>query len=452
MKARRQSRSDRARIWASGIAERENKHTQAVQRTKVRLWKAVGVTLVALLSTAAPVPARADAASVPEYVSPASRPLLSARDQTELAKRIERLAERVVSEGQVNGLAIAMVQDDTILLERGFGVIDSASRVPVGSDTVFRVASLSKAFAATLSAMLVEDGALRWDTRVADHLPAFKLRNLQSAQVLTLKDILSHRVGLPYNTHDRLLEADEPYPLLVAKLETAPSICDAGQCYGYQNIAFSLAGDLVFAATGDFYSHQVEKRLFHPLGMYGATYGRDALEASPSWARPHVRRGGRWVAVRPKETYYRIPPAAGVNASVHDMALWLQAQLGRRPDVISPDVLASVQSKLVETPGELRGPPWRRDRLRTAHYGLGWRVYDYAGTDLVFHGGAVQGYRAMLGFLPEHGFGIVMLWNCESGVPAGLFPTALDRYLGLTSRDWLELHKIAPRSSARRRR
>jgi beta-lactamase class C len=411
-----------------------------------------GVTLLALLAPSLPDRALADAASLPALVAPASRPLLSARDQTELARRIERLAERVISEGQVSGLAVAMVQDDTILLERGFGVADSASRTAVDSDTVFRVASLSKAFAATLSAMLVEDGALRWDTRVADHLPAFKLRNLQSAQILTLKDILSHRVGLPYNTHDRLLEADEPYPLLVAKLETVPPICDAGQCYGYQNIAFSLAGDLVFAATGDFYSHQVEKRLFHPLGMYGATYGRDALEASPVWARPHVRRGGRWVAVRPKETYYRIPPAAGVNASVHDMALWLQAQLGRRPDVISPDVLASVQSKLVETPGELRSSPWRRERLREAHYGLGWRVYDYAGSTLVFHAGAVQGYRAMLGFLPEHGFGIVMLWNCESGVPGGLFPTALDRYLGLPTRDWLELHKIAPRASVKRRR
>jgi beta-lactamase class C len=428
-----------------------------VQRTKARLFRAPHVTLpaaalCAVLAAGAPTPVRADAASVPEYVSPASRPLLSPRDQGALAKQIERLAERVITEGKVSGLAIAIVQDDTILLERGFGVADTASRTPVGSDTVFRVASLSKAFASTLSAMLVEDGALRWDTRVADHLPAFKLRNLQSAQSLTVKDILSHRVGLPYNTHDRLLEADEPYPLLVAKLETVPPLCEAGQCYSYQNVAFSLIGDMVFAATGDFYSHQVEKRLFHPLGMYSATYGRDALEANADWARPHVRRNGRWVAVRPKETYYRVPPAAGVNASVHDMALWLQAQMGRRPDVISPDVIASVQAKLVETPGELRGSPWRRDRLREAHYGLGWRLYDYAGTPLVFHGGAVQGYRAMLGFLPDHGFGIVMLWNCESGVPSGLFPTALDRYLGLSQRDWLELHKLAPRPPARKRR
>ena len=402
------------------------------------------------LILALPLVAAADAPSLPAPVAPSSQPLLSPRDQSALAKQIQALGQRVTTEARLSGLAIAIVQDDTILLEQGFGVVDSGTKHAVGTDTVFRLASLSKAFAGTLSAMLVDDGALRWDTRVADHLPAFKLRNLQAAQTLTVKDILSHRAGLPHNTYDRQLEADEPYPLLVAKLDGVAPICDAGQCYSYQNIAFSLIGDLVFAATGDFYSHQVEKRLFHPLGMYNATYGRDALEASASWARPHVRRAGRWIAVRPKETYYRIPPAAGVNASIHDLALWMQAQLGRRPDVVTPDVLASVQAELVETPGELRGSPWRRERLNAAHYGLGWRIYDYGGRRLIFHGGAVQGYRASVGLLPEHGFGIAVVWNSESGVPWGLLPTALDRYLGLPQRDWLELHKLRP--PARRRR
>ena len=426
------------------------KHTQAVRRTKVRLTHWLQVTLAALAALPAVVPAL-DAAPPPALAAKAVRPLLAPREQQALAKTVERLAERIVAEARVTGLAVTVVQGDTVLLERGFGVIDSSANQAVGSDTVFRIASLSKAFAGTLAAMLVEEGALRWDTRLVDHLPAFKLKNLASAQSITVKDILSHQVGLPHNTHDRLLEADEPYPLLVAKLGTVPTICDAGQCYSYQNIAFALIGDLVFAATGDFYSHQVEKRLFHPLGMYNATYGRDALEASASWARPHIRNRGRWVPVRPKETYYRIPPAAGVNASIHDLGLWLRAQMGQRPEVISSEVLASVQSPLVATPTELSASPWRRERLDDAHYGLGWRVYDYAGTPLVFHAGAVQGYRALIGFLPEHGFGMAMVWNCESGVPTGLFPMALDRYLGLPQRDWLELHKAAQKTPRRRR-
>lgn len=420
-----------------------------MQHTKARLIPWLQVTLAVSTALPAALPAL-DAAPLPVHSAKATRPLLSPRDQSALAKTIDRLGDRVIDEAKVNGLAIVIVQDDAVLLERGYGWTDSASKQPVGTDTVFRIASLSKAFAGTLAAMLVEEGALRWDTRLVDHLPAFKLKNLASSQSVTVKDILSHQAGLPHNTHDRLLEADEPYPLLVAKLESVPTICAAGQCYSYQNIAFSLIGDMVFAATGDFYSHQVEKRIFHPLSMYSATFGRDALEASPSWARPHVRNNGRWIPVRPKETYYRIPPAAGVNASIHDLGLWLRAQMGQRPDVISEDVLAGVQSPLVATPTEMRGSPWRRERLADAHYGLGWRVADYSGTPLVFHAGAVQGYRGIIGFLPEHGFGVAMVWNCESGVPMGLLPTALDRYLGLPQRDWLELHKVVPRSRRRR--
>lgn len=374
-----------------------------------------------------------------------------APDFTPQAREIERLAEGVVNQSRIPGMAMAIVQDGKVVSLRGYGVVDSRNPQPVGPDTVFRIASLSKAFASTLSAMLVSEGAMNWDTPIANQLPAFKLRDLQGAQRVSVRDVLSHRVGLAWNTYDRDLEADQPYQLLAERLSQAPMACSPGQCYAYQNIAFSLVGDLVFASTGDFYSHQVEKRIFHPLGMYGSTFGRDGLEASASWARPHVRSGGKWLAVRPKETYYRIPPAAGVNASVHDMAQWLIAQMGHRPDVLSPEILNEIQTPQVATPGEIRGSSWRRERLVSAYYGLGWRIYDYAGHTLVFHAGAVQGYRALMAFLPDRDIGLVILWNSESAMPVGLMPTTLDRALGLPAREWLapEPVQAAPR---RRRR
>lgn len=427
------------------------KHTQDMPRTKARLRALPRVTRIAtaLAAFALLLPAtavHADSAAPPRSLAAAHRPLLSERDQAALATRIAALSERIVGDAKVAGMAVTVVQDDTVLLERGFGVLQVGKPDKVDADTVFRLASLSKAFAGTMSALLVQDGAMRWDTRIAEHLPAFKLRNMQTAQALTVKDILSHRVGIPHNTHDRLLEEDEPYPVLASRLAEANTICEDGQCYSYQNIAFSLIGDMTFAATGDFYSHQVEKRIFHPLGMYGATFGREALEASPSWARPHVRaRGGGWLPVRPKENYYRIPPAAGVNASIRDLSVWLRAQMGAFPEVLPDDVLASVQAPLVRTPGELNGSPWRRERLRDAHYALGWRVFDYQGHTVVYHAGAVQGYRGMIAFLPENGFGMAVLWNCESAVPSGLLPTTLDRYLGLPQKDWLELDRFKPR-------
>lgn len=406
-------------------------------------------TLLVGLPAALPHAEPLATAAAPAVAAPPSPPRLARREQKALADRIERLAERILREAGGSGMAIAIVQDDAVLLERGFGVTDVGSGEKVDADTVFRLASLSKAFAGTVAAMLAQEGALQWDARIVDHLPAFKLRNIQSAQTLSVEDILSHRVGLPYNTFDRLLEQDEPYPLLVAKLGEIDPVCEAGECYGYQNIAFSLIGDMVFATTGDFYTHQVEKRIFHPLGMYTATYGRDGLEASARWARPHIRRNGRWTPVRPKETYYRIPPAAGVNASVHDLSLWMRAHLGQAPEVMDSALLETVHAPLVATPGELGGSAWRRERLRDAHYALGWRIYDYAGHTLVYHGGAVQGYRAVMGLLPERGFGMVVLWNSESGVPGGLLATALDQVLKLPQRDWVQLDAPTPRGRLR---
>lgn len=355
------------------------------------------------------------------------------------ARELERLAARVVSEARIPGLAIAVVHNGEIVTARGFGVTEAGKKQPVTADTVFRLASLSKTFAGTLAALLVREGTLSWDAHITSYLPQFRLQDMQSAQNLTVLDILSHRVGLPFNSFDRDLEADQPFPLLVAKLDQVPVTCSPGDCYAYQNIAFSLIGDVAFAVTGDFYYHLVEKRLFHPLGMDTATYGRDALEASASWARPHVRARGRWLPVRPKESYYRIPPAAGVNASVHDLAQWLIAQSGHRPDVLPDSVLESVHAARVRTPDQLHGAPWRQTRLRDAHYGVGWRVMDYAGHPLLYHAGAVQGYRAIIGILPERDLGVVILWNSESGAPSGLFPTLLDHALKLPAHDWLRL-------------
>src|SRR5690606_13329705 len=107
-----------------------------------------------------------------------------------------------------------------------------------------------------------------------------------------------------------------------------------------------------------------------------------ALEASGNWARPHVRRRDGWATVRPKETYYRIPPAAGINASARDMAQWMIAQLGHRPEVLPPELLQEVQRPRVQTPDQLGSSGWRRARLRDAWYALGWRVLDYQGERL----------------------------------------------------------------------
>jgi beta-lactamase class C len=374
-------------------------------------------------------------ASEPTRATATVRPALP--DISRSAREVEALAAFVVAKRNLPGMAMVIVQGDRVVALRGFGTTEAGGGEPVTPDTAFRLASLSKGFAATLSSQLVQEEAMSWDSPIVEKLPAFKLRDYNRAQQVSVRDVLAQKVGIARNTYDRDLEANVPYPLLAERLSDAPMECGTGDCYGYQNVAFSLIGDLVFAATGDFYAHQVETRIFHPLGMTSSTYGREGLEGSAHWARPHVRRGSGWTAVRPKETYYHVPPAAGVNSTARDMGEWLKAQMGFRPDVLPPAVLNPIHTPQVATPGEMRGSRWRRERLRNAYYGMGWRVFDYSGHTLLFHGGAVQGYRGLIGILPDEQVGIVVLWNSESAAPSGLLPSLLDRVLGLPPEDWV---------------
>ena len=371
---------------------------------------------------------------------PASPQTIPALD----VRGFEAVAQQLVAGGRIPGLAVAIVQNGRVLSARGYGVTDARNGEPVDAHTVFRLASLSKSFAGTVTGMLVNDGVLRWDSRLTDYVPDFRLSMPNAAQQVTVADLLSHRVGLTHNAYDRDLEGNADFHALTVKMASAPMTCAPGQCYAYQNVAFSLVGDVVFAATGQFYSEEVVRRIFKPLGMHDASYGLEGIEASARWAKPHVRGGGGWVPLRPKPTYYRVAPAAGVNASISDMAQYLIAQTGHRPDVLPAPLLATLHSSLIETPGELRGASWRRTRLSSAGYALGWRVFDYAGHDLIFHGGAVQGYRGAMALLPDRDLGIAILWNSESALPSGLLPTIIDSALGLGDGQWLDEKIAAP--------
>ncbi len=416
----------------------------------MRFRRSIFLALVAttLLAGVQTLVVAASASPVAAPTAPAP-PRAEAARVTGIVAAFDANAEALIATGRAIGLATVVVYRGGVVSARGHGVTDITTGRPVTTATVFRLASLSKGFAAALAALLVEDGFLSWDTKVQELVPSFQLADTRQTGLVTLRDLMSHRVGLAYNALDRLLEQDEPYPLLVYKLREQPMRCGVGDCFGYQNVAFSLVGDMTFATTGNFYSYEVERRIFHPLGMTGATFGRDALEASASWARPHVRGPRGWEVRRPKETYYRVVPAAGVNATIEDVAKWLNAQLGHAPDVLAPALLAQLHTPVVATPGETARVPWRRERVLDAQYGLGFRIYDYAGHRLVFHGGAVQGYRTMLAFLPDHDLGVALLWNSESPHPSGLLPDLLDAYLGLPARDWTELgpraHGIASR-------
>lgn len=401
----------------------------------------------------------------PAYAGPSNRlhaPASKSSDPTEGRLPPARLRKtltdyrhwlkQLIDRDAVAGLATAVVYNDKVVFERTVGYADATTRQPVTPHTVFRLASLSKAFATALTGLLVDNGKLSWDTKLVDVLPYFKLKNMQAADKATVGDILGQRLGLPRNTYDNMLEDDIPYEELVRKLDEVKLVCGVGQCYGYQNVAFGMIGDVIFARTGDFFYHLVEKRLFYPLGMHTASYGLAALKSSKSWARPHHASRHGWIPFEPNETYYRVAPAAGVNASLRDMEKWLIAQMGGRPDVLSKALLNVLHTPGINTPSELYATPWRRARLTAAHYALGWRVYTYAGETLIYHAGAVAGYRTMIGFFPKYHVGVVTMWNSSGPIPGGLMPMVFDDLLGLRHVDWAGLDKKPEHRKSRARR
>ena len=190
-------------------------------------------------------------------------------------------------------------------------------------------------------------------------------------------------------------------------------VCDPGQCYGYQNSLFSLVDPLIERATAIPYKTLVQQRLFKPLDMATASIGYESFISNPNHAEPHAWRRSKWTTVPVQKNYYRAAPAAGVNASILDVGKWVQAQLGNKPNVLSPGMVGNLQKPRIKTRRELYRKQWKTV-LSNAYYGLGWRIYQLGDEELIYHGGWVSGFRADVAFSPKHDIGMAVLLNAES--------------------------------------
>lgn len=282
----------------------------------------------------------------------------------------------------------------------------------INADTLFRLASVSKTFTAALMAKLVENNQLQWNTPVSTLAPQF---NPLSGDPIILQDILGQSSGFMPNAYDNLIEANYDPKRVLQMLAKLKPLCKPGRCYTYQNTLLGSI-DQYFEQHDTSYANEIEKRLFLPLGMPHASVGKQALIQSKNWAKPHIAVArNRYRQTKVKDSYYRFAPAAGINASIKDMAIWLKAMLGEYPHVLSPALIERLTRSHIKTKKELYRRHWR-EHLSDAHYGLGWRVYQFADYPLVYHGGWVQGYRADVAFAPTQGVGFAMLTNAETNL------------------------------------
>lgn len=353
-------------------------------------------------------------------------------------KRLDERLQRLIAEKSMVGLAVGIIENGDIRFLKGYGVTDADGQ-PVTTDTIFRWASVSKGVAADMVAKLAAEGKLSVDDPIAKYSTSLRLPGGNEHKA-TVADVLSHQLGLFAHANDSKLEDGGDARLLRADLGSLSAICSPGQCHAYQNVAYDAASDVVEKVTGMPYQQAVEQQLFRPLGMNSATLTRDGLLTAPSWAKPH--QGGKGSkAVEVTDSYYRVPAAGGVNSSIKDLALWMRAQMGQDPSILPGAALAAVQTPRAATPGELSRMRKFRERLAKTSYGLGWRIYDYAGHNVIAHRGGVTGYRSLVMFDPALKSGVVALWNSSTNQPGGLEFEVMDMLYKLPAKDWMELDR-----------
>lgn len=325
------------------------------------------------------------------------------------------------------GAAIAIVKDSTVVYLKGFGVRELGTRDSVDAHTVFRIASVSKCFASFLTGIMVEEGKLHLDDHVALYVPGFSLKSPEETSKLNLRHVLSHRTGLPVHAYTNLVEEGLPLNEMLDRLKDVPMSSRVGQLYSYQNVAYSLIGEAIRNGTGKSYEAWMMEKVFGPLEMKDASIDYFSMITSKNHAKPHmpVRRGG-WRRVSINNTYYNVSPAGGVNASISDMAQWMIALLGHRPDVISKAMLDTLYKPLVYAPSKNRNYG-RAQRYSHSYYGLGWRILTFPDDTLVYHGGFVNGFRSEVAVSRKDNLAICILANA----PGELADTAIPIFLNI---------------------
>ncbi|MEX2130886.1 MAG: serine hydrolase domain-containing protein [Pseudohongiellaceae bacterium] len=326
---------------------------------------------------------------------------------------------------QLPGVAVAIVSREAVLDVRTWGVRNQQSIEPVTAQSLFRIASMSKTFAGTVATLLVEQEKLQsWDTPIKTLFPQIQIGSGTGSNTITLKNIVSHTTGLMPHAYSNMLDDGVAYEKIREKFKEIPTVCQPGECYGYQNVIFSLIGDVVELSTRQSYEQYLYEHLFLPLGMSSASTGLETFESNSNHTSPHRKVRGSWRPTTNNPAYYSVAPAAGINASILDMAIWARANLGAFPEVLPPALLQAAHKPVVETPYGNYFNRW--EGVEHAYYAMGWRVLDFRGHRVVHHGGGVRGFRSEMALVPEKNLGIVVLFNAETNFANDIVPAFLE--------------------------
>lgn len=369
---------------------------------------------------------------------------------------IEDIRERF----EVPAMAVAIVKDGQVVLERGYGTRDLEAKVPVDANTLFAIASNTKAFTAASLSMLADEGKLDMDDRVIEHLPWFRMSDSYVTGEMRIRDLLAHRSGLGLGAGDLLYWPGSQYTTeeVARRLKDVPLKNGFRDRYAYDNILFGVAQLVVEAASGQSYKDFLQTRVFTPLGMDDTRFNSDFLQAGDNVATGYAPADFTTLVAAPRVSWNNVSGAGGIYSSVHDLTRWVRVQLDGGVMSGEGDNARRLFSEKRQremwsmiTPIPVRKPSVPELAAATpnyAGYGEGWSLSDYRGRKLVWHTGGWPGFVSRITLVPEQGLGVIVLTSAEQG---GAFQAAtmrvLDAYLDGPRTDWTSAY-LASRGNA----
>lgn len=344
---------------------------------------------------------------------------------------IEQAAEAALAAYDVPGFSVGIIKDGKVVMAKGFGVLEKGQDTPVDEHSIFAIASNTKAFIGTGLSLLAEEEKLSLDDPVRQHLPYFGLYDDYVSNHATIRDLLSHRMGLGTFSGDVIwykseLSARE----VVERVQFVDQAYEWRAGYGYTNLMFITAGEVIGAVSGQPWNEFLADRFFQPLGMTRTFTSINKLAGLDNVATPHITRHDNQAI--PYANWDNMGAAGGILSSAHDMLRWIELQLDQG-EFRGQRIFAEATQTECWKP---HNPIGTSENFLS--YGLGWFLYTKGDQRIVTHGGGYDGMYSRLTLVPDQELGIVILTNSMTGLSSSLANYIVDSYLGRDTEGWLE--------------
>jgi CubicO group peptidase (beta-lactamase class C family) len=374
--------------------------------------------------------------------------IASAYSQPITSPEIDKLVEQTMKEFNVPGIAIAVMKDDKVIHLKGYGVSSIATGKKMDENTLFAIASNSKAFTSAALGILVDEGKLSWDTKVTDIIPEFRLYSPYVTEDFNIKDLLTHRSGMGLGAGDLMMWPDSASFTredIIHNLRYLKQTSSFRTKYDYDNLLYIVAGVVVEKISGKSWEEFVEERIMQPLGMTSSAASFSRLKDRSNIIDAHVPVNGALQVVPKHESNDVHNPAGGIFSSVADMSKWVIMQMnnGKYGKDLKNQIFSEEAHQEMWTPQTIipiRGTsPYR---THFAAYGLGWRLNDVYGYLQASHTGGLMGVVTQVTLIPEIKLGIIVFTNQQEGAAfTTITNTILDSYFGIKGIDRIKLLK-----------